>query len=57
MSTPTRVVVHGPKTHSIEYSLFISITAIIAIAILDATGGSVVSLYAMVADALVAVAT
>lgn len=57
MSTPTRVVVHGPKTHAIEFSLFVSITAVIAVAILDATGGSVVSLYAMVADALVAVTT
>jgi hypothetical protein len=33
-----------------------SIAAIIMIAVLDATGGSVLSLYAMVTDALIAVA-
>ena len=57
MNNLNRVIAHGPKTHTIEFGLFISITAVIAIAILDATGGSVLSLYTMVSDALVAVAT
>lgn len=48
---------NGPKTHAIEYSLFISITAVIAIAALDATGGSVTALYTLVSDALIAVAS
>ena len=56
MSNMNRVLVNGPKTHAIEYGLFISIAGIIAIAALDATGGSVVSLYTMVSDALVDVA-
>jgi Flp pilus assembly pilin Flp len=57
MSDLTRVVANGPKTHAIEYSLFISITAVIAIAALDATGGSVSALYTLVSDALIAVAS
>ena len=55
MSISTRVA-NPPRTHAIEYAVFISITAIIAVAILDSTGGSVVSMYTMVADALAAVA-
>jgi Flp pilus assembly pilin Flp len=56
MSNLSRAVTNPPRTHAIEYGLFISIAAIIMIAVLDATGGSVLSLYTMVNDALVAVA-
>ena len=56
MSNLSRAVTNPPRTHAIEYGLFISIAAIIMIAVLDATGGSVLSLYAMVTDALIAVA-
>ena len=56
MSNMNRVVTNPPRTHAIEYGLFISISAVIAVAILDTAGGSVLSMYAMVADALVAVA-
>ena len=57
MSNVNRVIANGPKTHAIEYGLFISIAGVIAIVALDATGGSVVSLYTMVSDALIAVAS
>lgn len=56
MSNMNRVIANGPKTHTIEFGLFLSIAGVIAIALLDATGGSVLSLYTMVSDALVAVA-
>jgi Flp pilus assembly pilin Flp len=52
MSNLNRVVVNGPKTNAIEYSLFISVVAIIAIAALDATGGSLNTMYTLVADAM-----
>ncbi len=55
MSNLNHVVTNPPRTHAIEYGLFISISAVIAIAILDATGGSVVNLYSLVTDALLAV--
>lgn len=56
MSSLNPVVTNPPRTHAIEYGLFISIAAAIMIAVLDATGGSVLSLYAMVTDALVSAA-
>jgi Flp pilus assembly pilin Flp len=56
MSNLSSVVTNPPRTHAIEYGLFISIAAVIMIAVLDATGGTVLSLYTMVTDALVAVA-
>ncbi len=52
MSNMNRVVVNGPKTTAIEYSLFISVVAVIAIATLDATGGSLNTMYTLVADAM-----
>ncbi len=52
----SRTVASPPRTHAIEFCLFISVTAIMAIAILDSTGGSVTPMYTMVADALVAAA-
>ena len=55
MSSLNHVVTNPPRTHAIEYCLFISIAAIIMIAILDATGGSIVSLFTQVTDALVPV--
>ena len=57
MSNMNRVVTNPPRTHAIEYGLFISISAVIAVAILDTAGGSVLSMYTLVSDALVAVAT
>ena len=52
MSNMNRVVVNGPKTTAIEYSLFISVVAIIAIAMLDATGGSLNTMYTLVTAAM-----
>ena len=52
MSNMNRVVVNGPKTTAIEYSLFISVVAVIAIATLDVTGGSLNSMYTLVTDAM-----
>ena len=57
MSNMNRAVTNPPRTHAIEYGLFISISAVIAVAILDTAGGSVLSMYTLVSDALVAVAT
>jgi len=56
MSKMSSTVTNPPRTHAIEFCLFISIPAVMAIAILDSTGGSVTSMYTMVADALVAAA-
>ena len=55
MSNLNHVVTNPPRTHAIEYGLFTSIAAVIMIAILDAAGGSIVSLFTQVTDALVAV--
>jgi Flp pilus assembly pilin Flp len=56
MSKMSSTVASPPRTHAIEFCLFISVTALMAIAILDSTGGSVTSMYTMVADALAAAA-
>ena len=57
MRNPNRADANGPKTHAMVYGLFISIAVVIAVAILDAAGGSIVSFYSMVADALATVTT
>ena len=49
MDDLNRIVATGPRATAIEYSLFISITAVIAIAALDATGGSVNHVFTIVA--------
>ena len=54
MDDLNRIVATGPRATAIEYSLFISVAAIIAIAALDATGGSVNDVFTIVADALTA---
>ena len=52
MKEMNRFVATGPRTTAIEYSLFISVAAIIGIATLDATGGSVNNVFTIVADAM-----
>ena len=52
-----RVVINTAKTGSIEYSLFIAVAGVISIAALDAVGGSLDTLFAVVAGALQAVAS
>ena len=54
MDDLNRFVATGPRTAAIEYSLFISVAAIIAMAALDAAGGSVNDVFTIVADALTA---
>ena len=54
MDDLNRFVATGPRTTAIEYSLFISVAAIIAMAALDAAGGSVNDVFTIVADALTA---
>lgn len=46
-----RIVATGPRTTAIEYSLFISVMAIIAIATLDAAGVSVNHVFTIATDA------
>jgi len=52
-----RVVINTAKTGAIEYSLFSAIAGIISIYILDATGGSLNTLFTAVASALQTVAS
>ena len=47
-----RVVINTAKTGTIEYSLFIAVAGIISIAALDAAGGSLGTLFTVVASAL-----
>ena len=54
MDDRNRIIATGPRTTAIEYSLFISVVAIIAIAALDAAGGSVNHVFTIVTDALTA---
>ncbi len=54
MDDLNRLVATGPRATAIEYSLFISVAAIIAIVALDAAGGSVNDVFTIVADALTA---
>ena len=54
MDDLNRFVATGPRTTAIEYSLFISVAAIIAMPALDAAGGSVNDVFTIVADALTA---
>ncbi len=52
-----RVVINTAKTGAIEYSLFIAVAGIISIGALDAVGGSLDTLFTVVASALQAVAS
>ncbi len=52
-----RVVTNTAKTGAIEYSLFVAVAGIISIAALDAVGGSLDTLFTVVASALQAVAS
>ena len=54
MDDLNRIVATGPRTTAIECSLFISVVAIIAIAALDAAGGSVNHVFTIATDALTA---
>ena len=54
MDDLNRIVATGPRTTAVEYSLFISVVATIAIATLDAAGGSVNHVFTIVTDALTA---
>ncbi len=47
-----RVVINTAKTGAIEYSLFIAVAAIISIAAMDAAGGSLDTLFTVIASAL-----
>ncbi len=49
-----RIVATGPRATAIEYSLFIFVVAIIAIAALDAAGGSGNHVFTIATDALTA---
>ena len=52
-----RVVINTAKTGAIEYSLFVAVAGIISIAALAAAGGSLDTLFTVVASALQAVAS
>ena len=52
-----RVAINTAKTGAIEYSLFSAVVGIISIAILDAAGGSLNTLFTVVASALQIVAS
>ena len=52
-----RVAINATKTGAIEYGLFTAIAGIIAIAALDAVGGSIDTLFTVVASALQAAAS
>ncbi len=52
-----RVAINTAKTGAIEYSLFIAVAGIISIGLLDAAGGSLDTLFTVVASALQAVAS
>ncbi len=52
-----RVVINTAKTGAIEYSLFSAVAGIISIAALDAAGGSLDTLFTLIASALQIVAS
>ncbi len=52
-----RVAINTAKTGAIEYSLFSAVVGIISIAILDAAGGSLNTLFTVVTSALQTVAS
>ncbi len=52
-----RVAINATKTGAIEYGLFSAIAGVISIAVLDAFGGSINTLFTVVASALQAVAS
>ncbi len=52
-----RIVINTTKTGAIEYSLFIAVAGIISIAVLDAAGGSLDTLFTVIASALQTVAS
>ena len=52
-----QVVINTAKIGAIEYSLFSAVAGIISIAALDAAGGSLNTLFTVVASALQAVAS
>ncbi len=54
MDDLNRLVATGPTTTAIEYSVFISVVAIVAIAALDAAGGSVNHVFTIATDSLTA---
>ena len=54
MNNRNRIVAIEPTITAIDYSLFIAVVAIIAIAALDAAGGSVSHIFTIAADALTA---
>ncbi len=47
-----RVVINSAKTGAIEYGLFSAIAGVISIAVLDAFGGSINTLFTVVVSAL-----
>ncbi len=47
-----RVAINATKTGAIEYGLFSAIAGVISIAVLDAFGGSINTLFTVVASAL-----
>ncbi len=47
-----RVAINATKTGAIEYGLFSAIVGVISIAVLDAFGGSINTLFTVVASAL-----
>ncbi len=47
-----RVMINTTRTGAIEYSLFSAIAGIISLAILDSAGGSLDTLFTVVASAL-----
>ena len=52
-----RVMINTARTGAIEYSLFSTVAGIISLAILDAAGGSLGTLFTFVASALQTVAS
>ena len=46
-----RVAINATKTGAIEYGLFSAIAGVISIAVLDAVGGSIHTLFTVVASA------
>ena len=47
-----RVAINATKTGAIEYGIFSAIVGVISIAVLDAFGGSINTLFTVVASAL-----
>ncbi len=52
-----RVVINTAKTGAIEYSLFIAVAGIVSIGVLDMAGGSLDTVFTVVASALQAAAS